>query len=92
VRIPEARVCGVCHAAAKYTQDQIDAMPAPPPENPEDRALDQIAFFRQWMSDHPRATTRMKTHIVRQIARLEAIVREYIPTRYQPQGLKGGRT
>lgn len=68
-------------------------MPAPLPENPEDRALGQIAFFRDWLASHPKASTRMKSHIVRQISRLEAIVREWIPTKYQPRvDLKGGRS
>jgi hypothetical protein len=67
-------------------------MDAPPPTNPEDLALAQIAFFHDWLRSHPRAPTRMKLHIVRQIARLEAVVREWIPTKYRPQtDLKGGR-
>jgi hypothetical protein len=34
----------------------------------------------------------MKLHIARQISRLEAVMREWIPTRYIPRrDLKGGR-
>ena len=67
-------------------------MPVPAPENPEDRALSQIAFFRDWLEAHPDVTTRMKIHIVRQILELEKTVREWIPTRYLPRtDLKGGR-
>ncbi len=90
VRIRVDRVCGVCYRAARITQQQIDRMPAPPPENPEDRAIAQIAFFKDWLASHPKATTRMKTHIVKQITRLEAVVKEWMPTRYVPHGLKGG--
>ena len=53
VLISQGRVCGICHKAARPTQDEIEAMPAPAPENPEDRALDQIAFFRGWLEAHP---------------------------------------
>jgi hypothetical protein len=85
------RVCGICHKAARPTQDEIDAMPVPPPTNPEDRALREIDFLLDWLASHPRATTRMKTHIVKQVTRLEATVREFIPTKYMPRtGLKGG--
>ncbi len=83
-------MCGVCYRAARITQQQIDRMPAPEPENPEDRAIAQIAFFKDWLVSHPKATTRTKTHIVKQITRLEAVVREWIPTRYVQQRLKGG--
>jgi hypothetical protein len=93
IRIRIGRVCGVCHAATRATQQEIEKMPAPPPINPEDQALSQIAFFRDWLKDHPEATTRTKTHVVRQISRLEAVVREWIPTKYQPRAnLKGGRS
>ncbi len=93
VWIGYGRLCGICHRAACATQDEIDAMPTPPPENPEDRALQEITFFRDWLASHPEASTRMKSHIVRQISRLEAIVREWIPTKYQPRvDLKGGRS
>jgi hypothetical protein len=90
VTIRIGRVCGICHAAGQSTQVEIDKMPAPPPVNPEDRALEQIAFFRDWLASHPKATTRMKIHIVRQIMVLETIVREYLPTKYLPTHLKGG--
>jgi hypothetical protein len=33
----------------------------------------------------------MKIHIKRRIRQLEKIVREYIPTRYLPADLKGGK-
>jgi hypothetical protein len=65
-------------------------MPCPPPVNPEARALEQIAFFRDWLASNPDVTTRMKIHVVRRIMELERIVREYIPTRYLPAHLKGG--
>jgi hypothetical protein len=67
-------------------------MPAPEPRNPEDQALEQIAFFRNWLLDHPKAPTRTKIHIARQISRLEAIVREWVPTKYRPdRKYKGGK-
>jgi hypothetical protein len=92
VWIGRDRICGICHAAAKMTQQEIDATNPPPPTNPEDLVLDQIMFFRDWLVRNPRAPTRMKIHIVRQISRLEAVVREWIPTKYRPQtDLKGGR-
>lgn len=88
----QGRICGVCHAAAKLTQQAIDAMPAPDPENPEDRAVQQMQFFRDWLQSHPEATTRMKLHVKRQIARLDAIVREWMPTQYRRNGsLRGGK-
>ena len=91
VTIRIGRVCGVCHAAGRSTQVNIDKMPAPPPVDPEVRALERIAFFRDWLASHPGATTRMRVHILRQIIALEGIVREYIPTRYLPAALKGGK-
>ena len=92
VRIGYGRLCGICHRSHSVTQDEIDAMSAPPPENPEDRALDQIAFFRDWLASHPQASVRVKIQIERQILELEAVVREFIPTRYTPRAdLKGGR-
>jgi len=67
-------------------------MPAPPPVNPEDRALERITYLRDWLKVNPKASTHMKTHIVRQIRRLEAVAREYIPTRYLPAALRGGKS
>ena len=75
------------------TQQEIDATDPPKPTNPEDLVLGQIAFFRDWLASHPEATTRMRIYIVRQISRLEAVVREWIPTKYLPRpDLKGGRS
>jgi hypothetical protein len=92
VKIYPGRVCGICHGATKTTQHQIDVMPVPEPKNPEDQALEQIAFFRNWLEDHPTAPTRTKIHIVRQISRLEADLREWVPTKYRPdRKFKGGK-
>jgi hypothetical protein len=91
VRIRVDRVCGICYRAARSTQNEIDRMPAPPPENPEDRAIAQIAYFKDWLQSHPKAPTRAKLYVVKQITRLEAVVTEWMPTKYQPRaGLKGG--
>jgi len=92
VMIRIGRVCGVCHAAGRSTQDEIDKMPAPPPANPETRALAQIVFLRDWLSSHPEASTLMKLHVERQIMEQEKILREWIATRYLPsERLKGGK-
>jgi hypothetical protein len=90
VVITEDRICLICYKAAQPTQEVIDALPTPAPVNPETRALEEIAFHRDWLASHPRAARRMKIHIKRRIRQLEKIVREYIPTRYLPAHLKGG--
>lgn len=86
------RICIICDKAAKSTQNKIDALPAPPPENPEDRALKQIAFHREYLASHPELPIRMRFYIMRQIDELERILREYVPTKYyRPPGhYKGG--
>jgi hypothetical protein len=82
----------ICAAAAQTTQNEIDAMPAPPPENAEDRAIAQIAFFKDWLVSHPEAAALTKYHVMKQIRQQEAIVNEWMPTKYhRPRaGLKGG--
>lgn len=93
VWIGHDRICGVCSKVAKRTQQEIDAAEWPDPENPEDRALKQIAFFRQWLEDHRDAPTQMKVHIVKQIRRLEAEFAYWLePPKYVPDPrLKGGK-
>src|SRR4051812_38024026 len=71
VRIGQGSICGVKHCVSKHTQQDIDGCEWPAPENPEDRATRQIAFFRRWLFDHPESDTRTKVHIMRQIYRLE---------------------
>ena len=53
----------------------------------------QIGFYREWLVNHPKAPTRMKQHIVRQIARLEADFAYWmLPPAYRPDAnLKGGK-
>jgi hypothetical protein len=86
-------VCGICSKVAKHTQQEIESEQWPVPENPEDRAVKQIAFFKAWLETHRDADTRTKLHIMKQIYRLEAVVNEWIqPTRYRPDPkLKGGK-
>ena len=87
------RICVVCHEASKITQQIIDKMLAPLPEEPQVRAGRMIVFFHDWLKAHPKAPTRMKLHIVRQIRRQERLLREWMPTRYAPRAdLKGGRS
>jgi hypothetical protein len=83
----------VCHEVAKRTQQEIDAKAWPAPENPEDRALRQIGFYREWLVNHPEAPTRMKLHIARQIKRLEVEFALWMsPPKYRPDPrLKGGK-
>jgi len=78
---------------AKRTQQDIDAAKWPEPENPEDRVLKQIGFYREWLVNHPKAPTKMKLHIAKQISRLEAEFAHWMPSKYRPDPkLKGGKT
>jgi hypothetical protein len=92
VNIEPDWLCGVCHGAEESTQDAIDAMPAPPPTNPEVRLSARIAHMRAWLAAHPEAPEIEKLWVRRTIAELDFEYRKWLATKYQHGELKGGKS